>query len=178
MYRSTPRSSSANAGSQKMARISSGSGWRACTPMTSGPIEPANKTSRAAGSPANAQRSYGAGDQAFAGGGIARFAGYFYPAAVEALEFIAQAKRFELEAIGAKGVGLDNLRAGFDVGLVHAEDRFRLGGVQFIEAALRSYRFVQQLTHRTIGDENRIFQPLVEILNFQSWGVLCIDLRG
>ncbi len=82
-----------------------------------------------AGLHADAQRADGAGDQHFAGGGIARFAGDLYAATVEALHFIAQAKRFELEAIGAKSIGLDNLRTGFDIGLVHAEDRFRLGGI-------------------------------------------------
>jgi len=70
------------------------------------------------------------------------------------------------------------LRAGVNVGLVHAKDSFWFRGIQFVEAALRAHRFVQQRSHRAIGDEYGIFQPLIEILNFQSWFVLCIDLRG
>src|SRR5207253_9846271 len=62
----------------------------------------------------------------------------FHAAAVEALHILAEAERRELEAICAKGVGFDDLRARFDIRLVNAEDRFRLGGIQFVETALRA----------------------------------------
>src|SRR6266478_5245846 len=126
---------------------------------------------------ADAERTDGAGDQDFAGSGVTGFAGDLDAAAIEALHFVTKAERFELEAIGAEGVGLDDLRAGFNIGLVHAKHGLRLGGVHFIEAALRADRVVQHRAHRAIGDENGVFYALIEILNFQSW-VLCIDLRG
>ena len=39
-----------------------------------------------------------------------------HAAGIEALNGVGQAERGELEAVGAKSVGLDDLRAGFDVG--------------------------------------------------------------
>ena len=121
---------------------------------------------------AEAERADGAGDEHFARRGFARFAGDLYAAAVEALNFVGQAERGELEAIRAESIGFDDLRAGFDVSLVHAEDGFGLGGVQLIEAALRAHGFVQHRAHRAIGDEDRVFQPLVEIVNLQQCSVL------
>jgi len=85
---------------------------------------------------AHAQRTDGTCNQYFAGGRFTRFAGNFHAAAVEALDFFAEAKRRELEAIGAEGVRFDDLRARFDVSLVHTEYRFRLGGIHLVEAAL------------------------------------------
>ena len=43
----------------------------------------------------------------------------------------------ELETIGAERIRLDDLRAGFDVGLMNTENGFRLSGVEFVEAAPR-----------------------------------------
>ena len=126
----------------------------------------------------DAERTDRAGNQNFARGGFARFAGNFHAAAVQALHFVAKAERCELEAIRAEGVGLDDLRAGFDVRLMHAKDRFGLGGVQLIEAALRAHRFVQHRTHGAIGDEDGIFQPLVEVLNFHGSIFLCSIRAG
>ena len=91
----------------------------------------------------------------------------FTPRRIEALDFIAEAERRELETVGAESIGLDDLRAGFDISLVHAEDRFGLGGVEFIEASLRADRFMQKGTHRAVGDEDGIFEAFVEVLNFQ-----------
>jgi len=51
---------------------------------------------------------------------------------------------------------------------VDAEYRFRLGRIHLIEAALRTNRFVQHRAHRAIGDENRVFQPFIKILNFHE----------
>src|SRR5258708_35587120 len=82
----------------------------------------------------------------------------------------------ELEAIGAERVGFDDLRARFDVGLVDAENSFRLGGIKFVETALRAHGFVQHRTHRAIGDENRGLQPFVEIENLQVVSARKINL--
>src|SRR6202158_2792249 len=117
---------------------------------------------------ADAQRTDGACNQYFAGGRFTRFAGNFHAAAIEALDFFAEAKRRELEAIGAEGVRFDDLRTRFDVSLVDTEYCFRLGGIHLVEAALRANRFVQHGAHRAIGDENRVFQTLIEIMNLHS----------
>jgi len=51
---------------------------------------------------ADAEGANRAGDQYFAGGGFARFAGNFHAAAVESLHFVAKAQGSEFEAIRAK----------------------------------------------------------------------------
>src|SRR6267142_6802073 len=93
----------------------------------------------------------------------------------------------ELEAIGAKSIGFDDLCAGFDIGLVHAEYGFRLGGVEFIEAALRADGFVQHGAHSAIGDEDGVFDAFVEVLNLhlecrpmrsENFGALTRDSAG
>src|SRR6266481_3640619 len=91
-----------------------------------------------------------------------------HAAAVEAVDFFPKAERLELETIRAEGVGFDDLRARFDVSLVDAEYRFRLGRIHFIETALRAHGIVEHRAHRAIGDKNRVFQPLVEIKNLHS----------
>ena len=91
----------------------------------------------------------------------------FTPRLLRLLHFIAEAQRRELEAVGAESIGLDDLRAGLDVRLVHAEDGFGLVGVQLVETALRAHGFVQQRAHRAVGDENGVFQPFIEILDLQ-----------
>src|ERR1700731_1093183 len=117
---------------------------------------------------ADTQRADGTGDEDFASGRFARFAGDFDAAAVEALDFFPKAERLEFEAIRAEGVGFDDLCARFDVSLVDAEYRFRLARIHFIEAALRSHGVVEHRAHRAIGDKDGVFQPLVEIMNLHS----------
>ena len=121
---------------------------------------------------ANAERPDRAGDEHLARGSFPRFAGNLHTAAVQALHVVAKAMRSELEAVRAKGIGFDDLRARFDVALVDAENGFRLGGVEFVEAAHRADSFVQQGAHRAVRDENGILQPFVEILNFHESRVL------
>ena len=121
-----------------------------------------------AGLHAEAERSNGAGDQNFARGGFACFAGDFHAAGIEALHFVGETERGELEAVCAESVGLDDLRARFDVSLMHAEDGLGFRGVEFIEAALRADGFVQHRAHRAIRDEDRIFQPFIEVKNLQE----------
>jgi hypothetical protein len=117
---------------------------------------------------AEAERADGAGDEHFVRGGFAGFARDFHAAAIEPLHFIGEAERRELEAIRAKSVGFDDMRARFDVGLVHAKNGFRLRGVQFIEAALRAHGFVQHRAHGAVGDEDGVLQPSVEIVNLHE----------
>ena len=116
---------------------------------------------------AEAERADGACDEDFARPRFTRFAGDLDAAAVEALNFVSEAEWRELETVGTEGVGLNNLGAGFNVGLVHAKYGLGLRGIQLIEAALRPDGFVQHRTHRAISDENRVFQPLIEVEDFQ-----------
>src|SRR6266571_5311566 len=115
---------------------------------------------------AEAERADGAGDEDFARPRFTRFAGDLDAAAVEALDLIAEPERCEFETVGTEGVGLNNLGAGFNVGLVYAKYGLGLRSIQLIEAALRPDGFVQHRTHRAISDENRVFQPRVEIVDF------------
>src|SRR5260370_9922653 len=124
---------------------------------------------------AESERPDGAGNQNFAGGRFARFAGNFHAAAVEALDFFGKAEGRELEAIRAKRVGFDDVRAGFDVRLVDTEYRFRLCRIHLIKAALRADGFVQHRAHRAIRDENRVFQPLIEVKNLHGSCFLSVE---
>src|SRR5271157_3054177 len=121
---------------------------------------------------ADAERPDGAGDKDLARRGFPRFAGDLHAAAVQALHVVAEAEGSELEAVRPEGVGFDDLRARFDVALVDTENRFRLGGVEFVKAAYRSHGFVQHGAHRAVRNENRILQPFVEILNLHESCVL------
>jgi hypothetical protein len=53
---------------------------------------------------------------------------------------------------------------------VDTEYRFRLGRIHLIEAALRAHGFVEHRAHRAVGDENRVFQPFIEIVNLHRIG--------
>ena len=121
-----------------------------------------------------AERTNGAGDQDFARSGFAGFASDLYAAGIEALHCVGEAERSELEAVRAEGIGLNNLRASFDVSLVDAENGFGLGGVEFIEAALRADSFVKHRAHCAIRDEDRVFQPFIEVKNLQRCSALLL----
>jgi hypothetical protein len=78
----------------------------------------------------------------------------FHAAAIEALDFVGQPERREFEAIGAERIRFNDLRTGFDISLVNSKHGFRLGRIQFVEAALRANGFVQHRAHRAIRDED------------------------
>ena len=88
------------------------------------------------------------------------------------MHIVAEADGSKLEAIRAKGIRFDDLRARCNVGLVHPENGFGLRRVQLIEAADCADGFVQQRTHGAIRNENGILQPVVEILYFH-WSLSC-----
>ena len=71
----------------------------------------------------------------------------------------------EFVAIGAERVGFDELRAGFDVGLMDVEHRFGVRGVEFVHAALRADGFVEQRAHGAIAYQDGVLQPLVEVFD-------------
>ena len=77
----------------------------------------------------DSKRADGAGNQHFVLGGFARFAGNFYAAMIQFGDAIAHAELAELVAVGAESIGLDDLGAGFEVGLMDAEDGVGVGGL-------------------------------------------------
>src|SRR5260221_2308782 len=117
---------------------------------------------------AESQRTDRTCNQDFVRGRFACFRGYFHAAAVEALDYFGEPERCKLEAVRTKRISFDDVRARFDVGLVDAKYRFRLGRIQLIKAALRANSLVQHRAHRAIGDEDGVFQPLVKILDLQG----------
>src|SRR5208283_4710059 len=121
----------------------------------------------------DAQRADGAGYEHFASGGLPRFTGDFHATAVQALNIFAEANGSKLEAVRAKGIRLDDLRAGFNVRLMHTENGFGFRGVQLVEAADCADGFVQQGTHGAIRNENGVLEPVVEILYFH-WSLPCV----
>ena len=74
-------------------------------------------------------------------------------------------------AIGAERIGFDELRAGFDVGLMDVEHGFAVGGVEFIHAALRADGLIEQRAHGAIGHEDGVLEPVVEIFDTHAWSV-------
>ena len=69
--------------------------------------------------------------------------------AVELAHLVAQAKPFQPETIGAKGVGLDDLGACLQVLLVHGAHRLRLGYIQLVVAAVDEH--ATAVEHRAHG---------------------------
>src|SRR5262245_65012512 len=98
---------------------------------------------------AKTERADGAGDKHLARAGFARFARYLDAARIEALHFVGETERGQLEAVSTEGIGFDDVRARFDVSLVHAKYGFRLGGVELVEAALRADGFVERSEEHT-----------------------------
>ena len=119
------------------------------------------------------QRPDRAGDQHLMRGGFAGLAGNLHAAMIDLGDLIGEAERGELGAIGAEGIGLNNLRAGLDIGLMNAKDCLGLGGVQLLKAALRADGLKQHGTHGAIGDEYGRFDSLLEICDFHGLGSPC-----
>ena len=72
----------------------------------------------------------------------------------------------QLVAVGAEGIGLDDLRAGFDICLVDAENGISAcDGVELIGRAMMADGLIQQRTHGAVGDQDGVLQALVEIFN-------------
>ena len=116
---------------------------------------------------AQSQRPNRSRNQHFPRRGFSRLARDFHAARIQSLHFIAQPQRGQLKPVRPKRIRLDNLRARFDIRLVHAKHRLRLRRVQLVETPLRPHRLMQQRPHGAIRDENRILQPLVKILDLQ-----------
>ena len=114
----------------------------------------------------DSERADGASDQNFVLGGFARLASDFHSAMIQFRDALGHSKLAELVAVGAEGVGFDDLGAGFEVALMDVENGFGVEGVQLVHAALRADELVEQRAHGSVGDEDRVAEALVEVFDF------------
>jgi len=98
-------------------------------------------------------------------GGLARITGNFHAAVIQFRDAVGHADLREFVAICAEGVGFNELRAGFDVGLVNAEYGFGVGGVELVDAALGASGFIEERAHGAVGDKEAVFEAVVEVVN-------------
>ena len=117
----------------------------------------------------HAERPDRSRNQNFVAGGLARLARDFHAAMIEFRDALFQAECAQLVPIGAERVGLDDVRAGFEIGHVHAKHFFGARGVQFVDAALRPESFVEQGAHGSVRDQHGVTQSLLKF--FDSHGL-------
>src|SRR5277367_4997349 len=120
----------------------------------------------------DSERSYRAGYQDFVFRGLAGFAGDFYGAMIQLGHALGHAELAELVTVGTEGVGLDDLRAGFDVGLMNVKDGVAVGDVELVHAALRADGFIEQGTHGAVGDQDGLGESFIEIFDAHSFWFL------
>ena len=93
----------------------------------------------------------------------ARRAGRSAPLQVDRVDPLGQPERAELDAVGAERVGLDDVRAGAHVGLVHLGDQVRLRQVQLVERPVEEDALrVQHRPHRAVADEHALVDRFEE----------------
>ena len=129
--RSTPPSRSAAACSRKYSRASSSDG-------------------RSVRLDADAERTDGAGD---VDGVARRLARQRRAALVDGAQLVLDAEAAQLDAVRAVGVGLDDLRAGAHVLLVHLEHDLRIAEIQLVVALVDEDALgVEHRPHRAIEE--------------------------
>jgi hypothetical protein len=88
---------------------------------------------------------------------------------VQLCDAVGHSELREFVPIRAEGIGLDYLSARFDVRLMDAKHGFRVRRIELVNAALRADCFVEERAHRPVGDEDGLFEALVEIFNSHGW---------
>ncbi len=91
-------------------------------------------------------------------GGLACLSRDFYAAMVEFGYAVFQTKGRQFIAVGAKCVRFDDMRARLQIGHVHTKHFLGPRGVQFVDAALRTQRFIQQGAHGPVRYEYGVAQ--------------------
>ena len=82
---------------------------------------------------------------------------------VDRVHLVGQAEAGQLQAVGAEGVGLDDLRAGAQVGLVDADHEVGIGQVQLLERTIEEDALGIQLgAHCAIANEHPLAQGIEE----------------
>src|SRR5450631_2768896 len=115
------------------------------------------------------ERANRSSDQDFVAGGLARLARDFYAAMVEFGYAVFQTESRQFIAVGAKGIRFDDVRARLQIGHVHAKHFLGARGVEFVDAALRTQRFIQQGAHGPVRYQYGVAQSLLEF--FDSHGL-------
>jgi hypothetical protein len=93
-----------------------------------------------------------------------------HPLDVDSHQRFCQAERPQLDPVGTEGVGLDNVRAGADVFLVHFLDEVGTRQVQRVEALVDEHALrVQHRPHRPIADEDTLIQGFDEWLHHSHY---------
>ena len=83
---------------------------------------------------------------------------------VDVAQPVGQAEAAQLDAVGAEGVRLDDIRPGADVVLVHLGDRLGSVEVQRIEAAVDEDALrIEHRPHRAVADEHTLVD------GFEKW---------
>ena len=83
--------------------------------------------------------------------------GQLYPGDVDFGDFIRQPMAGQPEAVGAKGVGLDDLRAGLQVFFVNRQDQARVGEVQLVVAAVdEDAAGVERSAHGAVNEHGAV----------------------
>jgi hypothetical protein len=109
---------------------------------------------------ADAERADRAGHVGLAAG---RLPGDADARGVDLAQAIAQAELGQLEAVGAEGVGLEDVRPGPEVGLVNLGDDVGLGQVQLVERAVEKDALaVEHRAHRAVADEHTRIERVEE----------------
>lgn len=99
-----------------------------------------------------AQRPHRAGDEGRGAHSAARLAGQGHPGPVDLCHPVAQAVLGQLEAIGAEGVGLEQLRSGLQMTTMNSRRQLRRAEVDGVEAIVeRDALGVEHRAHGTIG---------------------------
>ena len=117
---------------------------------------------------AHAQRADGAGDEWPSFGGFARQA---HAGLVDVLQLFGDAEGRQARAVGAEGVGFEDLGAGLDVFLVDLADQVGLREVQLVEAAVdEDAARVEHGAHGAIGHHDAAGQLIAELLGAGTHG--------
>ncbi len=111
---------------------------------------------------ADAQRSDRAGHEGRLSGRLARQA---HAGLVDGLQLLGEAEGGQARAVGAEGVGLEDLRAGLDVLLVDFLHQGGRGEVELVEAAVDEDALaVQHGPHGAVGHEDTAGQLFTKLL--------------
>jgi len=114
------------------------------------------------------ERSDGAGNPGLAGllfyKVIDGFARQPHASFIDFTHLAAEAVPGEAEAVGAKGVGLNDFGAGLKVLFVHGEDKARVGEIQFVVAAVDEHAArIEHRSHGAVGKHGAAQQGLGEL---------------
>ncbi len=125
---------------------------------------------------ADAERTDGASYPRFAGLLVFkvgyRLLGEAHPGCVDFRNFASQTVPCQPEAVGAEGVGFDDLSAGLQIFLMNREDQVRIGKIQLVVAAVDEHAAgIEYGAHSAIGKDGTTGENFVKLRH--SLDMLC-----